>query len=211
MALGLEDPSDPLPSVLEVWFTGCHSDVGGGAVLDAVRFSLADISLEWMVEQVVRSGCGIKFNDAALLKADIIVPTIQITSDNGGNTTRRRGLRVETAEQARLRQQDVQANVNDELKRKPLWWLLEFLPVKFTWQESDGTWKSRWGYVCIKFRTPTQNSDRDFSFRINVGRGREIRDPRPVFHESVRQKMEGSKYKPRAKWTPGTERYTDEL
>ena len=26
----------------EVWFAGCHSDVGGGAVEDAVRYLLAD-------------------------------------------------------------------------------------------------------------------------------------------------------------------------
>ena len=151
MALRLEDPSDPLPSVLEVWFAGCHSDVGGGAVLDTVRFSLADITLEWMVEQVVRSGCGIKFNDAALLRADIVVPTIQITSGDGGSTIRRRGFRAETAEQAQLRQEDVQASVNDELERHPVWWLLEFLPVKSTWQELNGMWRSSWGYVCIKF------------------------------------------------------------
>jgi hypothetical protein len=191
VALGLEDPSDPLPSVLEVWFAGCHSDVGGGAVLDTVSSSLADITLAWMVEQVVQSDCGIKFNEAALLKAGITVPTIQITSEDGGNTTRRRGPRVETAEQVQLRQQDVRASVNDELAIHPVWWILEFVPAQFTWQEPDASWRTIW--------------------KLNLGRGREIRDPHPIFHESVKQKMECSRYKPKARWTPGKERYTDEL
>ena len=68
--------SEPLPAVQEVWFAGCHSDVGGGAVEDAVRYSLGDISLRWMVKQVILSQCGIRFDAAALRRADIDVSTI---------------------------------------------------------------------------------------------------------------------------------------
>ena len=60
----------------EVWFAGCHSDVGGGAVKDTVRYSLGDISLRWMVKQVILSQCGIRFDAAALRRADIDVSTI---------------------------------------------------------------------------------------------------------------------------------------
>jgi len=68
--------SEPLPAVEEVWFVGCHSDVGGGAVEDTVRYSLADISLRWMLKQVILSQCGIKFDATALRRADIDVSTI---------------------------------------------------------------------------------------------------------------------------------------
>ena len=63
----------------EVWFAGCHSDVGGGAVEDMVRYSLGDISLRWMVKQVQLSGCEIKFNPAALRMADIDISPIVST------------------------------------------------------------------------------------------------------------------------------------
>ena len=67
---------EALPAVQEVWFAGCHSDVGGGAVRDTVRYSLGDISLRWMVKQVILSQCGIRFDAAALRRADINVSTI---------------------------------------------------------------------------------------------------------------------------------------
>ena len=67
---------EPLPAVQEVWFSGCHSDVGGGAVRDTVRYSLGDISLRWMVKQVILSHRGIRFDVAALRRADIDISTI---------------------------------------------------------------------------------------------------------------------------------------
>jgi hypothetical protein len=181
---------------LEVWFAGCHSDVGGSAVLNKERYSLADISLEWMVQQVILSNCGIKFDDAALAKAEITVPIIQVPTNNlsvlpspPGGGGRKVPHRWETMEEAK--QLDVKAGINDKLKSNPAWWILEPWPMKFTWQEPDGTWKTRWW--------------------PNFGRGRKIRDPNPIFHVSVRHKMENSNYRPNARWTPGTERYTDGL
>lgn len=46
-------------------------DVGGGAVSNTTDHSLADISLRWMVRQVVLSQCGITFDSAALLRANM--------------------------------------------------------------------------------------------------------------------------------------------
>ena len=57
--------------VLEVWFAGCHSDVGGGAVSDATTVSLADVTLRWMVREVVRAQCSVAFDPAALVRANI--------------------------------------------------------------------------------------------------------------------------------------------
>ena len=168
--------SEPIPPVQEVWFAGCHSDVGGGAVEDTVRYSLADISLRWMVKQVILSQCGIRFDTAALRRADIHVSTIvhagpmrtaaeQILrseseagassptspGSSGENGSRehmiQKGKERDVKMQAWPREQDVLADIHDELKSKPMWWPLELMPMKFTWQEADGTWKSKWGYV----------------------------------------------------------------
>ena len=40
----------------QVWFTGVHSDVGGGYKPDKNRQSLADIPLEWMIKEAEKPG-----------------------------------------------------------------------------------------------------------------------------------------------------------
>ena len=161
--------SDPFPSVLEVWFAGYHADVGGGSVEDTVLYSLGDISLRWMVKQVILSQCGIRFDDDALRRADIDISTIgldaptqldvkvelevesgpalptPLASSSPGEDVTRKGKDKDVEEQPWPRKQDVLADAHDQLKIQPLWWFLEILPMKFTWQEADGTWKSKWG------------------------------------------------------------------
>lgn len=170
--------------MLEVWFAGCHSDVGGSAVPDTVRYSLADISLRWMVKQVILSQCGIRFDPTALRKADIDVTTIVLagpTQPAARNPEAEVGssLQVEPAspggdgssepmlpkgkgrnveEQSWPREEDVLADIHDQMLVKPIWWLLEFLPMKFIWQDRNGVWKSRWGYVLIEFNPPIEQT-----------------------------------------------------
>ncbi|PPQ90910.1 hypothetical protein CVT25_007872 [Psilocybe cyanescens] len=64
---GDKTPTD----VLEVWFCGCHSDVGGGAVTNDTIDSLANISLRWMVREAMTSLCDIKFDAHALKRTNI--------------------------------------------------------------------------------------------------------------------------------------------
>jgi len=169
--------SEPLPAMQEVWFAGCHSDVGGGAVEDAVRYSLGDISLRWMVKQVILSQCGIKFDTIALRRADIDVSTIFLTGPeqqtveqlwrrkseaeavtisstpltpsgegDSGEDMIQKGKEKGAEAQVWPQEQDVLTDTHDQLKSQQMWWALELMPMKFTWQEADGTWKSKWGY-----------------------------------------------------------------
>ena len=154
--------------VEEVWFAGCHSDVGGSAVADTVRYSLSDISLRWMVKQVILSQCGIKFDATALRRAEIDVSTVILTApakpivepalepeaglssptsgeDGFGEDMVRKGKKRDTEAQSWPREQDVSAGIHDNLVSQPAWWMLEIMPMKFMWQEADGTWKSKWG------------------------------------------------------------------
>ncbi|KAH0831959.1 hypothetical protein J3R83DRAFT_12847 [Lanmaoa asiatica] len=62
--------------VLEVWFSGCHTDIGGGNVKDDVKVSLAQITLHWMVEQVMQSQCGILFDSNELACIGFIGPPL---------------------------------------------------------------------------------------------------------------------------------------
>ncbi|KAF8895648.1 hypothetical protein BD779DRAFT_1609141 [Infundibulicybe gibba] len=157
------DPTD----VIEMWFSGCHSDVGGGSVGNDSPHSLANISLRWMVREVMMSQCGIQFEQNALARASIPTPPRR---DGPG-------------------QRDALESLHDELKSNVLWWLLEIIPLHFTWQDANGLWH------------------RNLTF--NLGKGRVITDARPRFHATVEQRMNdpASKYAPKAKWTAGTQVY----
>ncbi|KAJ6487135.1 hypothetical protein C8R47DRAFT_516070 [Mycena vitilis] len=48
--------------VLEVWFAGCHCDVGGGSVANDTRNSLARIPLRWMIRETFKADTGIIFD-----------------------------------------------------------------------------------------------------------------------------------------------------
>jgi hypothetical protein len=159
-------------NVVEVWFAGCHSDVGGGAVINEVTSNLANISLRWMVREAVAANCGIKFDIPALMRAKI-------------------DLNPEPSqEEMNMDEVDVMEPLHDQLKANILWWLLEIIPLHYTWQDGNGVWH------------------RDFGF--NFGRGREITGGPPNFHITVKKRMESSlKYTPRARWTQGTEVYVD--
>ena len=56
-------------NVQEVWFSGCHSDVGGGSVLDSETHALSSISLRWMLKECTKLQIGLLFDKAALRRA----------------------------------------------------------------------------------------------------------------------------------------------
>jgi len=42
------------------------------------------------------------------------------------------------------RGRDVLAAIHNQLRAQPLWWILELIPMKLTWQEADGSWGNEW-------------------------------------------------------------------
>lgn len=59
--------------ILEVWFLGCHADVGGGAVANEVRHKLSNVPLRWMIRQCFECDTGIIFNTKALAEIGLDV------------------------------------------------------------------------------------------------------------------------------------------
>ncbi|KAJ7665096.1 hypothetical protein DFH06DRAFT_1186619 [Mycena polygramma] len=57
--------------VQEVWFAGCHCDVGGGSVLNGTRPNLAHIPLRWMIRECFKADTGMIFSTEELAKLGI--------------------------------------------------------------------------------------------------------------------------------------------
>ncbi|KAG2037506.1 hypothetical protein BDR03DRAFT_956759 [Suillus americanus] len=62
--------SEPITetNVEEVWFAGCHCDVGGGSVENGTRNSLARIPLRWMIRELFKLEIGIIFHQNMFAK-----------------------------------------------------------------------------------------------------------------------------------------------
>ncbi|KZT27513.1 hypothetical protein NEOLEDRAFT_1130481 [Neolentinus lepideus HHB14362 ss-1] len=67
--------------VQEVWFAGCHCDVGGGSVSNDTPHSLARIPLRWMIRQCFLTNTGIMFHGQLLkrigLDPDALYPVVK--------------------------------------------------------------------------------------------------------------------------------------
>lgn len=199
--------------VLEVWFAGCHCDVGGSAVTDDTKLSLADITLHWMVRQIVLAQCGIVFDREALLLAGIpasvftgpgfpVTPPLpkkfadaqseRTVAHAGEPSSSTEGGDAITEEQHVPGIEKLRAlqPLHDQLWMAPLWWVLEILPTSYNWQEHNGRWHTSWS--------------------LHLGQGRHL-PPHPNFHITVKHRMDEKslRYRPRAIWTPGTEVYVE--
>ncbi|KAK0457570.1 uncharacterized protein EV420DRAFT_1271376 [Desarmillaria tabescens] len=62
--------------VEEVWFAGCHCDVGGGSMKNSMRYSLARITLQWMIRECFKVETGIMFDSDHLREIGIDPATL---------------------------------------------------------------------------------------------------------------------------------------
>lgn len=217
------NPHDPECShnkktdVREVWFAGCHSDVGGGSVLDETRNSLAKISLRWMIRECFRAQTGIQFRRSVLESLGIDVglsdpqqlaptPPTDTTGHLNAHATARTGNPSSTeapmlATKEEEERADALSRMHDQLEMVKVWWMLEWLPLRHR-QQYHG------------------NSRPKHYWSINLGRPREILKPREgekiLVHRSVKTRMEsgdseleGGKYLPKAKLAPQDVEWVD--
>ncbi|KAI0308354.1 hypothetical protein B0F90DRAFT_1682100 [Multifurca ochricompacta] len=174
----------------EVWFVGCHADVGGGVAPDTAPHALANIPLRWMIQEIVLAECSILFDFDAFARWNLPItlgqhyPPLSVdAADKSGN-----GTETSPPDSDQQDAQDVVQPITDQLTKIPAWWLLEIIPTSFTYQNSENKWVTRWSF--------------------HLGRGRWV-PKNPLFHKSVKTRMDDStlKYKPRAQYTKGTETY----
>jgi len=173
----------------EVWFSGCHSDVGGGNAPDTARNALSNIPLRWMIEQIVRAKSPILFDTDAFARWNI--PT-NIGETGYASAAQKQGASADgdgpEADADPQDAQDAVQPITDELWKNPFWWILEIFPTSYTFQNARDKWVT--------------------TFLPHFGWGRLI-PPGPLLHASVKLRMSDPKlkYKPKAHYEKGTEHY----
>jgi hypothetical protein len=93
-----------------------------------------------MVEQIVRSEVPIHFDYAGFARWHI--PT-SIGLDKPLSPPQ--GGAASTDEEASSQDaKDAVQPITDELFKNPLWWIVEILPLSYTYQNPRGDWKTTW-------------------------------------------------------------------
>ncbi|KZS92263.1 hypothetical protein SISNIDRAFT_429504 [Sistotremastrum niveocremeum HHB9708] len=191
----------PETDALEVWFAGCHCDVGGGSVKSNVGINLAMIPLRWMIKETIATNTGILYDLAQLdligltphhlpLHPSVPYPQlVDIPGDHEGVGTR------QSNPMPFEEQDDALSKKYDALQLAWPWWILEIIP--FRTKQLNEAHEQVWGYPWP-----------------NLGRGRGIPDPwkRDLnIHRSVKYRINEQGYKPKAFWVDGHghERYLD--
>ncbi|KAI6012771.1 hypothetical protein F5J12DRAFT_904840 [Pisolithus orientalis] len=113
----------------EVWFAGCHCDVGGGSVENGTRHSLARIPLRWMIREIFKTK-HVGMDPSTLYlhvtprpPAIFNRPLLPAKIDSGTPISN-----------------DALSPMYDQLEIAPYWWILEMLPQKQRYQREDDTW-----------------------------------------------------------------------
>ncbi|OSD00889.1 hypothetical protein PYCCODRAFT_1436952 [Trametes coccinea BRFM310] len=182
--------------VLEVWFAGCHCDVGGGSVTDDTPHTLARIPLRWMVRECFKTDTGIRFHaellkqiglDPAALHPIVIDRPPPIEPSSVHFESAAPPVPYTTEEEHEVR--DALSPIYDQLDLAKYWWLLEFLPMKTRVQGPAPEYKE------VRRKT------------INMGQGRVVPKRHTPFyvHRSVKVRMEakglvGGPYVPKARY-----------
>ncbi|TFK60892.1 hypothetical protein BDN72DRAFT_965473 [Pluteus cervinus] len=197
--------------VEEVWFAGCHCDVGGGSVSNEVKRNLARISLRWMIRECFKTKSGIMFHTEGLksiyLDPNSLYPIVAPRPPPLPTTTLSNlstyiipetDTAIKSPDVAALIQDptlqteegqdllDALCPVYDQLSLAWTWWVLEIIPLRFRYQNKDNSWGSYLG--------------------MNWGKGRYIPKQKSngvKVHRSVKTRMDahemfGSKYEPKA-------------
>ncbi|KAG6827102.1 hypothetical protein H0H92_013214 [Tricholoma furcatifolium] len=146
--------------VEEVWFAGCHCDVGGGAVRNEIRNALARIPLRWMVRQCFLLKTGILFHKEMFnvigMDPDSLYPVVKPRPPPVTHLTHPHNpevkylpvvgtsrVLVDVSDFVSEEEEDLAdalSAINDMLKIKKAWWILECIPQKIKRQGDDDIW-----------------------------------------------------------------------
>jgi len=205
--------------VLEVWFAGCHADVGGGAVANGERHMLSRIPLRWMIRQCFECNTGIMFSTAALAETGIDVPTVwpvykQTRKPIVGPSPCTVEL-YEAGDLPPLERRSTALGVDEErdekkesVKRKQSVPQSDFdllpehvedhfdamAPINDQLEQAKGWWALE--FWPVKVRVQKKDTEEwEKVVRMNMGRFRAVREVEPLMHWSVEKRIGEGEYK----------------
>ncbi|KAF7967366.1 hypothetical protein HWV62_34485 [Athelia sp. TMB] len=132
--------------VKEVWFPGCHADVGGGSHKTMEIVSLSRLSLRWMIKECMEAEfeTGLVFDDKYLGTIGLYPAGTQTAMQCGpavapqNNPVSMSQILMPVSQPKE--QRDIFAKIYDQFYLAKHWWILEVLPLSATIQIPDGTW-----------------------------------------------------------------------
>ena len=165
-----EDDPYPTQDLLQVWFPGVHSDVGGS--YSQHSSGLSNGALQWLVEQAEAAGAEIKPHMKQLVLGDEVCPLPKEPDEV---------KRVEALRDLYLK--PTKTLVHQSMKGP--WWLLEVLPHRY-YDKDDG--EENW-------RTPLAMRRRLPAGKMRMPSGQVI-EQKTFVHHTAKELMENSAYKP---------------
>jgi uncharacterized protein (DUF2235 family) len=211
-------------NVEEVWFAGCHCDVGGGSVENETPHSLARIPLRWMIRECFKTNSGIMFYTEGLQRVGLdpknlypyvlprnpALPAVGATLQDIPTKAAKKAMLDESHltnyadydehGAPKLTEEehdllDAMSPVYDQLSIAPGWWALELLPMKQRLQKFDNDDEEEESWTAWMNRNVGT---------WNMGSGRVIpRQKKGVVkvHRSVKTRME-AEYADKRKYVP---------
>lgn len=214
--------------VLEVWFMGCHADVGGGAVKNEERHKLSQIPLRWMIRQTFACNTGLLFHTEKLAEIGLDIHTLHpyylplnkptFGPSPGQMDNYHKGLPPISRRSTALSPRSLSTSSSDE-GVYDLTYLSDSSPHKAT-----GTWipeqvedhfdslapmndqlvvaKGWWAleFWPIKYREQRKDSEEwEKKVGVNRGRFRPVQEKEPNLHWTVQKRLEGREYRMRAR------------
>lgn len=220
------DAGKPVREVdcLEVWFSGCHADIGGGAVANEQRHKPSQIPLRWMIRQTFECNTGIIFHTHRLAEEGVDVhmlypiyrPLEKPIVGPSPNTMERyhQGALAPLSRRSTLLEaQDEKADIytlnlyQDAEKRKIAeHWMPEQIEDYFDaiapFNDQLVQAKFWWVLEVWPIKVRIQNKDDDAwakKVRMNLGRYRVVQEAEPKLHWTVEQRMLETGYKPQVR------------
>jgi hypothetical protein len=124
-------------------------------VPDSEMYSLSNISLRWMIQELVRADCGILFDVDAFARWNIHITsiaeppplqspqTLQEPAENNDLIKLGKSPGTDVCDLKSQVIRDLGQKIEDQLKNIPLWWLLEIFPTTYRFLDHiSGKWRT---------------------------------------------------------------------
>lgn len=135
---------------------------------DAKLYALSNISLRWMVREILKTRCHILFDETSLKELNISkeiikqapdlelsetsvpipqvtpTPTPPETPDMPDVDLGSAGPETVMPELPDADALDAVQGIGDLLKRNVFWWIIEIIPTNHVWQNEHDEWVGRW-------------------------------------------------------------------